>query len=171
VSQFYETRQDQNAYHKVFDGERHWHRMGDIGYLDEQGRFWFCGRKAHRVKAANGILYTIPCEAIFNTHRSVHRTALVGFAESGATNDGPQTAALVVETWANSKQKDTSNALPDEKLILELKELAKRFEHTRSIEHFFVYPGPLPTDIRHNAKIFREKLGPWAKQQLMKRKT
>lgn len=171
VSQFYETRQDQNAYHKVFDGERYWHRMGDIGYLDERGRFWFCGRKAHRVQTVNGTLYTIPCEAIFNTHRSVHRTALVGFTESGVTNDGAKTAALVIETWANSKQKDTSNALPDEQLIRELKELAKRFEHTRSIEHFLVYPGPLPTDIRHNAKIFREKLGPWAKQQFMKRKT
>lgn len=171
VSQFYETRQDQNAYHKVFDGQRYWHRMGDIGYLDEQERFWFCGRKAHRVKTANGVLYTIPCEAIFNTHRSVHRTALVGFTENESANTAPQTAALVVETWANSKQKDTSNAIPDDQLIRELKELASSYQHTKSIEHILVYPGPLPTDIRHNAKIFREKLGPWAKQQLQKRKS
>lgn len=166
VSQFYETRQDQNAYHKVFDGERNWHRMGDIGYLDEQGRFWFCGRKAHRVKTTNGVLYTIPCEAIFNTHRSVHRTALVGFGEPNR-----QTAALVIETWERSKQKDMTNAMSDEQLIRELKELAKNYEHTKSIEHFLVYPGPLPTDIRHNAKIFREKLGPWAQQQLSKKKS
>ena len=42
--------------------------MGDVGYLDEQDRFWFCGRKAHRVRTASGALYTIPCEAIFNQH-------------------------------------------------------------------------------------------------------
>jgi olefin beta-lactone synthetase len=161
VSQKYETRQDQNAFHKVFDGERYWHRMGDIGYLDAEGRFWFCGRKAHRVQTAQGVLYTIPCEAIFNTHRSVHRTALVGFGEPGK-----QTAALVVETWARSKQKDLANALPDSQLIAELKELAQRFEHTKNIEHIYIYPEPLPTDIRHNAKIFRERLGPWAAQQL-----
>jgi acyl-CoA synthetase (AMP-forming)/AMP-acid ligase II len=172
VSQRYETRQDQNAFHKVFDGQRYWHRMGDIGYLDEQDRFWFCGRKAHRVLTAERILYTIPCEAIFNTHRSVHRTALVGFVEgSHPENQGFQTAALVIETWAKSKQRDLSNAMEDERLIQELRELAQRYEHTKCIQHFFVYPGPLPTDIRHNAKIFREKLGPWAKQQVMKRKS
>jgi acyl-coenzyme A synthetase/AMP-(fatty) acid ligase len=146
--------------------------MGDIGYLDEQDRFWFCGRKAHRVLTAERILYTIPCEAIFNTHRSVHRTALVGFVEgSHPENQGFQTAALVIETWAKSKQRDLSNAMEDERLIQELRELAQRYEHTKCIQHFFVYPGPLPTDIRHNAKIFREKLGPWAKQQVMKRKS
>jgi len=172
VSQHYETRQDQNAFHKVFDGSRYWHRMGDIGYLDEQDRFWFCGRKAHRVVTAERILYTIPCEAIFNTHRSVHRTALVGFVEdSQQENQAFQTAALVIETWAKSKQKDLSNAMEDELLIQELRQLAQQYEHTKCIQHFFIYPGPLPTDIRHNAKIFREKLGPWAKQQVMKRKS
>ena len=29
-----------------------YHRMGDLGYLDEQGRLWFCGRKSHRVVTA-----------------------------------------------------------------------------------------------------------------------
>lgn len=166
VSQHYETRQDQNAFHKVFDGERYWHRMGDIGYLDSQGRFWFCGRKTHRVQTTRGVLYTIPCEAVFNTHRSVHRTALVGFGECGK-----QTAALVIETWGNSKQKDRTHAIPDEQLIEELQEIGRSHEHTKTIEHFLIYPGPLPTDIRHNAKIFREKLGPWAQQQVMKRKS
>ena len=28
---------------------RIWHRMGDLGYFDSEGRLWFCGRKAHRV--------------------------------------------------------------------------------------------------------------------------
>ncbi|MFO0952264.1 MAG: hypothetical protein U0835_14160 [Isosphaeraceae bacterium] len=58
--------------------------MGDVGYRDEQGRFWFCGRKSHRVTAASGVLYTIPCEAVFNTHPEVNRTALVGVGPAGS---------------------------------------------------------------------------------------
>ncbi|MGL6013666.1 MAG: fatty acid CoA ligase family protein, partial [Shewanella oncorhynchi] len=59
------------------------HRMGDLGYLDDQGLLWMCGRKAHRVDATlNGLFakryYSIPCERIFNTHPNVKRSALVG---------------------------------------------------------------------------------------------
>ena len=54
------------------------HRMGDLGWMDDKGRIWFCGRKSHRVITADGTLFTIPCEAIFNTHPAVFRSALVG---------------------------------------------------------------------------------------------
>jgi hypothetical protein len=37
------------------------------------------------------------------------------------------------------------------------------------IDQFLVYPRSLPTDIRHNAKIFREKLKPWAEQHILKK--
>ena len=39
---------------------RLWHRMGDVGYLDEHGRLWFCGRKSHRVVTPHGTLFTDP---------------------------------------------------------------------------------------------------------------
>ncbi len=55
-----------------------WHRMGDAGYFDRDGRFWFCGRVAHRVLSPGGPLYPIPCEAIFNRHPDIFRSALVG---------------------------------------------------------------------------------------------
>ena len=45
-----------------------WHRMGDVGYLDDAGRFWYCGRKSQRVETAAGPLFTECVEAIFNTH-------------------------------------------------------------------------------------------------------
>ena len=56
------------------------HRMGDLGYFDEAGRLWFCGRKSHRVKALPETLFTIPCEGVFNQHPRVRRSALVGVA-------------------------------------------------------------------------------------------
>ena len=60
VTHRYVTRTDANPFHKVRDGETIWHRMGDLGYLDQQERFWFCGRKGHRVETARGTLFTIP---------------------------------------------------------------------------------------------------------------
>ena len=64
-------------------GRRIWHRMGDLGYLDEQGRLWFCGRKSHRVVTPGGTRSPIPCEGVFNAHPAVYRTALVGVTRPG----------------------------------------------------------------------------------------
>ena len=58
------------------------HRMGDLGYFDEQGRLWDCGRKSHRV-ITSGATRIHPCENIFNTYTEVYRTALVGVPAGG----------------------------------------------------------------------------------------
>lgn len=158
VTTHYVTRTDQNALHKVRDGDRIWHRMGDVGYLDEQDRFWYCGRKAHRVRTAAGPLFTEPCEAIFNTHPAVYRSALVGV--------GPpeqQTPVIIVEPWPDQRPRD---AIRLHQLVTELKDLGKQHAQTASIEHILVHRSRLPTDIRHNSKIFREQLAPWAAKQL-----
>lgn len=158
VTTRYLTRTDQNAFHKVSDGQRIWHRMGDVGYLDEQDRFWYCGRKSHRVRTPTGSLFTEPCEAIFNTHPHVYRSALVGVGASGE-----QVPVIIIEPWTEHRPRD-STALHG--LLTELKELGRRHEQTASIAHILVHPGRLPTDIRHNSKIFRELLAPWAAKQL-----
>ena len=75
VTESYFNRPESTALAKIRDGDRVWHRMGDVGYLDDRGRLWMCGRKSHRVETGEETLFTIPCEAIFNTHPSVHRTA------------------------------------------------------------------------------------------------
>ena len=71
VTEQYVVRSDQNSFHKVRDGKRVWHRMGDVGYLDSRDRFWFCGRKAHRVTVGKRTLFTVPCEAFFNGHPAI----------------------------------------------------------------------------------------------------
>ncbi len=78
VTREYVTRPEANRSGKIGDRAPVWHRMGDAGYLDRQGRFWFCGRVAHRVLTAAGPMYPIPCEAIFRQHADVRRAALVG---------------------------------------------------------------------------------------------
>ncbi len=148
VTTEYVTRTDANALHKIREGATFWHRMGDVGYLENE-RFWFCGRKSHRVITASGPLYTIPSEAIFNQHPWVYRSALVGIGPRG--NQRP---VIFIEPWpehwANAKQ--NWFLLTDELL-----DLACQRKHTAQIGDFLLLLA-LPVDIRHNAKIFREKL-------------
>ena len=150
VTEQYVVRADQNAIHKVADGDRVWHRMGDVGYLDQRDRFWFCGRKSHRVTMKKRTLFTVPCEAIFNAHDAVYRSALVG---RGTRPD--QQPVILVETYPERTPKSEAER---EKLRAELLELASRNPLTRRIEEIIIRDQPLPVDIRHNSKIFREQL-------------
>jgi acyl-CoA synthetase (AMP-forming)/AMP-acid ligase II len=159
VTSEYVTRTEANALHKIRDGESFWHRIGDVGYLDEQDRFWFCGRKAHRVETANGTMFTIPCEAIFNRHERIYRSALVGVGEFGR-----QRPVIVAEPWPEDRP---TSAADRETLIEELRRLAASHDLTRPIEHVLLHDS-LPVDIRHNAKIFREQLAEWAAGQIGK---
>ncbi len=141
---------------KISDGETFWHRMGDVGYLDDQKRLWFCGRKAHIVSTASGPMYTIPCEAIFNNHPRIFRTALVGIGPLGQ-----QQPVIVAEPGAGMFPESPTEQT---RFREELLELGRQTELTRNISKILFHRS-LPVDIRHNVKIFREKLGPWAEKQ------
>ena len=135
-------------------GERVVHRMGDLGYLDCDGRLWFCGRKSHRVETAEGPLYTEQVEPVFNVHPQLRRTALVGLGETGS-----QQTVLCVELAPNVPRREWS------RIVRELETLAATQPHTARITRFVHHPG-FPVDIRHNAKIGREKLALWAKSRI-----
>lgn len=146
----YITRNDANAEAKIGDGDGFWHRMGDVGYLDQQNRFWYCGRKSQRVETQDGPLYTECVEAVFNTHPCVRRAALVGI--------GPrhrQIPVLVVEPRPGSD----SDGL--EEVLLEF----ARDHQLPGIRHVLLHRS-LPVDIRHNSKICREQLAAWAAAKL-----
>jgi acyl-CoA synthetase (AMP-forming)/AMP-acid ligase II len=134
-------------------GERIVHRMGDLGWFDESGRLWFCGRKSQRVETAQGPLYTEQVEPVFNTHPEVRRSALVGIGEYGA-----QQPVLCVELIAGCSRERSA-------IEAELLNLGARFAHTRDIQRVLFHAG-FPVDIRHNAKIGREALSRWATQAL-----
>ena len=129
-----------------------YHRMGDLGYFDDEGRLWFCGRKFHRVVAGNETYYTIPCEGVFNAHPKVYRSALVG-----AKIHSEIEPVLVVELETDAPE---SNDLRQELL-----ELGAAQPHTKKIQTLLFHKS-LPVDIRHNSKIFREKLAVWATERL-----
>jgi acyl-coenzyme A synthetase/AMP-(fatty) acid ligase len=124
--------------------------MGDVGRFDEQGRLWFLGRKAHRVEVNGEQLLPIPCEAIFNQHPAIKRSALVSARGK---------AVICVEREAGFGD------LPWRELVLALRALAQQQPHTRAITTFLEHPA-FPVDIRHNAKIRREVLAQWASQRI-----
>jgi acyl-CoA synthetase (AMP-forming)/AMP-acid ligase II len=126
-----------------------WHRMGDCGYVDADGRLWFCGRKAERVEAEGRTLYPEPCEQVFRAHPRAARCALIAMGEKGQ-----QIPGLVVET----KIKDNAEG---SLLARELHALGAQNEATAGITMFFFRP-KFPVDVRHNAKIHRLALAKWA---------
>jgi acyl-CoA synthetase (AMP-forming)/AMP-acid ligase II len=137
--------------------ERIVHRMGDVGYFDGDGRLWFCGRKTQRVETADGPLYTEQVEPVFNTHPAIRRTALVGVGEPGR-----QRPVLCYEL------QPTASAAHRQGIVAALAAIAAAHAHTARIDTFLCHPA-FPVDIRHNAKIGREKLAAWATHQLEKR--
>jgi len=154
VTRRYFQRPEADALAKIEDEGSFWHRMGDLGWQDKKGRIWFCGRKSHRVIAKTETLFTIPCEAVFNMHPDVFRSALVGI--------GPrphQTPVMCIELEKGVP------VLTKSKVKKDLLDLAEANPLTQNIQHILFHKS-FPVDIRHNSKIFREKLAVWAAKKI-----
>ena len=149
VTRDYDALPVATALAKISSAEGTYHRLGDCGTLDTEGRLWFCGRKAERVITAQGILYTELCEQVFRSHARANRCALIGL---GRAPD--QIPAIVIET--NVRNSDEAHAL-----ARELRALALAHPYTAAIQRFYFHPA-FPVDVRHNAKIHRLTLTVWA---------
>jgi acyl-CoA synthetase (AMP-forming)/AMP-acid ligase II len=159
VTKAYLNNPEETRLAKIKDGETFWHRMGDVGYLDPTDRLWFCGRRAHRVVTKKTTLFSVPCEAIINEHPDIYRSALVGISDHEGSNT--KIPIIIVEPKSN-------RTINKKTLIKEVKSRAGQSELTSDIEYFLVHKN-FPVDIRHNAKIFREKLALWAEKKLSHR--
>lgn len=152
------------------------HRMGDLGYFDEKGRIWYCGRKSERVVTIDKTYYTANCEEIFNHCGSCARTALVGVRLQGVV-----TPVICWEDLDAGRQTLDFANLSDDEVRSELQRLAEAHEASLGITHFIFFGRcfglgsrigefrrrPLfPTDIRHNSKINRPLLAKWAAKRL-----
>ncbi len=180
VSPAYFRMPQHDEMHKIYETEDidgpFWHRIGDLGYIDHHGRLWLCGRRSQRVETGGKThnvslwgsrpvqvripgktLYTACCEAIFNDHPDVYRSALVGV---GQTMEN-QLPVIVIEP--------TGEEMPSEDKLENLRgillRLAEKYDETKLIETI-LFHDDLPVDVRHNAKIFREKLSVWASGEL-----
>lgn len=123
-----------------------WHRMGDLGYIDENGLLWFCGRKSHRVTIGEKVLPSVPQETLFLDHPLIKKCAFVG-----PTLNQKIIPTLVIEPSKKLTSKEK------EVLKKEILEIAKNKLPDIPVENVF-YFSPFPVDVRHNIKIDRLKL-------------
>jgi olefin beta-lactone synthetase len=158
VTHEYKFQEEPTALSKIVGEEGDlYHRMGDIGHLDEEGFLWFGGRKAHRLETERGLLMPVGIENIFNPHPRVHRTALVGIGERGR-----ERPVLVIEA-AEGERPRSSRAR--EEFRSDLRSFASRHEAAGVVTEILFHPA-FPVDVRHNAKIHREELKRWAEAKL-----
>jgi acyl-CoA synthetase (AMP-forming)/AMP-acid ligase II len=152
VTEAYFGQEEETARHKMQKDGRLFHRTGDVGYRDERGRLWYCGRKAQRVRAAGGDLYTERLEGPFNAHPEVKRSALVGVMR--------ERMQVVICIEPDDRTLDAKG-----RAALE----AKLAELVPGVDRVLVAKDPFPVDVRHNAKIGREKLAVWADAEMQRR--
>ncbi len=130
-----------------------WHRSGDVGHLDGDGRLWVEGRAVHVIHAADGPITSVPIERVVERELGRHRVAAVGVGPVGS-----QQLVVVVED-ADVAEGPATNDLaaavrgavgPPVASVLTVRQL--------------------PVDIRHNAKIDRAAVAAWADQLLAGRR-
>jgi olefin beta-lactone synthetase len=153
TTQYFE-RPVHTALSKMSDGGSTWHRMGDVGYFDSEGRLFMCGRKSQRVETPFHTHFTVCVEEVFHRHPSVKRAALVGVGVRGR-----QIPVVLIEKHETSR-------LPDDVMLAQLQTLSSTTEATRDIRNLFVYPRAFPVDRRHNSKIVREALVQFATEAM-----
>lgn len=128
---------------RIPDGDRVWHRMGDLGQLDEHGRLWFAGRKSERVRTSDGDLYTDHVETLLAGVPGTRRVALVGAGSR---------PVLVVEPEPGFRRDLVRAGILAE---------AARHPRTAGLREV-LFHRRFPVDARHNSKIRRDVLAAWA---------
>jgi acyl-coenzyme A synthetase/AMP-(fatty) acid ligase/pimeloyl-ACP methyl ester carboxylesterase len=137
---------DRAAVRDVADDGR-WHRTGDVGHLDADGRLWIEGRLPHVIATQDGPIAPVGPEQAIETVPLVRRAAVVGVGPEGLRQ-----CVVIVETTTGTKRV----RLADAELAAQVRDAS-----TQPLVAVFAVP-ELPTDIRHNSKIDRTRLSVWA---------
>lgn len=149
VTRAYDGLPAATALAKIPDGDRVWHRMGDLGAIGPDGLLRFFGRRVEKVRTAQGDLYTEALEPAFRGHPHVARCALIGLGTKA-----PFVPALVVEPKDGHFPASQGER---EKFADGLRAQAGENPMAAGITHIF-FQKKLPVDVRHNAKIHRLQL-------------
>jgi acyl-CoA synthetase (AMP-forming)/AMP-acid ligase II len=132
------------AQNKITDKDgKIWHRMGDTGYMDEEGRFWLVGR-VHSTISRNGeMLHAQNVEQrIQDGLKTPLRVAALGLQDAALG----EKLVLVVEQVGKGQAE----------LIEEIKESA---ETSRiPVDEIKIIKKKIPVDPRHNSKTDYSKL-------------
>ena len=124
-----------------------WHRTGDVGHLDDEGRLWVEGRLAHVITTAEGVVTPVGVEQRVERLDGVRMAAAVGVGPPGT-----QVLAVVVVPDGPSRRRLTSR----QRLRLAPTPLADAVRDAAGGDVAAVLTAPgLPVDIRHGSKIDR----------------
>ena len=123
-----------------------WHRTGDVGHLDDDGRLWVEGRLVHVVTTPGGPVTPVGMERDVERLPGVRAAAAVGVGPTGTQ----QVVVVVVP--------ESATAGPLAGL-----ELADAVRGAVGVPVAAVLVrASLPVDIRHASKVDRAALGVWA---------
>lgn len=118
-----------------------WHRMGDTGYFDADGRFWLVGRVHSTIQRGRTMVHPQIVEQAARGHDDrIRRVAAVGVP------DGALGERLVVVV-----ESDTTDVAPTVRARLGAAKLAP-------VDALVVTRKPLPVDPRHNSKVDYQRL-------------
>ncbi len=128
-----------------------WHRTGDVGHVDIEGRLWVEGRMVHIIRTPAGVVTPVAIE-----HAAESVPGVVQAAAVGVGPDGTQQVVVVVVREDSGR---TSGLAPleiaDQIRALIPADIAAVLETSA-----------LPVDRRHNSKINRTRVGAWAERVL-----
>ncbi|WP_104178882.1 alpha/beta fold hydrolase [Arthrobacter sp. B0490] len=127
-----------------------WHRTGDVGHFDAEGRLWVEGRLGHVVTSAAGVLTPVGLEQALETVDGVRLAAVVGVGPAGT-----QAVVAVLETEEAGRRPRLAGS--------SLAAAARTAARARGVDLAAVITVPtLPVDVRHNAKIDRARVAAWS---------
>lgn len=131
-----------------------WHRTGDVGHFDDEGRLWVEGRLGHVLHTADGPVTPVAGEHAAESVAGAGRAALVGVGP-----EGTQAAVVVMETTPPARKAGPAAS--------DLARAVRAAVSAVGVDVAAVLVVPeLPTDIRHNSKIDRTALAAWATRTL-----
>ena len=126
-------------------GSGEWHRSGDVGHVDADGRLWVEGRAVHVIHSVDGPITPVPVERSVERALGVPRCAAVGVGPVGSQ----QLVVVIEQPGAVGGPAGTEVAAGVRSVV------------GRPIAAVLTVPS-LPVDIRHNAKIDRAAVAAWA---------
>jgi olefin beta-lactone synthetase len=124
--------------------DRGWHRTGDVGHLDDDGRLWIEGRLPHVIPTASGPVTPVGIEQ--------RAERLPGIAAAAAVGVGPPGAQVVVVVVVPADGRRGRLAVADDQTA----------DAVRAVVDVDVaavlVAARLPVDIRHQSKVDRREV-------------
>lgn len=133
-----------------------WHRTGDVGHFDVDGRLWIEGRLVHVIVTAQGPVTPVGIERRVEAVPGVRRAAVVGVGPRGAAQ------VVVVVEHADVHR----SGLAPASLRDAVRAAAAGGPGEGPAIAAVLVVRTLPVDIRHNSKIDRVAVGHWAQRVL-----